>query len=794
MSETLLVVESPSKAKTISKYLGKGFVVKASMGHIRDLPDNKIAVNVEKNFEPSFTILPSKKKTVIELFSEAKKAKSILLAADPDREGEAICYHLSEILKESEKPIKRVLFYEITSKSVKEAISNPTQIDPHKVEAQLARRIVDRLVGYHISPLLWEKVKPRLSAGRVQTVALRMLSEREAEIEAFVPQEYWIIGAVVQGKEKVPFECKLSHFKGKKAEVKNKEQNDEIIESIKSKSWKVHALVQKEVKKSPSPPYTTSKLQQDASRFLKFPVKKTMSIAQRLYEGVDLAKGEAAGLITYMRTDSTRISPQAIQSARNFVLKTFGKEFLPEKERIYAPKESAQDAHEAIRPTDVSRTPESVKEFLKEDEFALYKLIWRRFVASQMENAVYFNTKAQIECGDAMFLAQGSICTFKGFRTVFETTEEGEDKSLPPLKKGEPLELLELKSDQKWTEPPSRYSEATLVKALEENGIGRPSTYATIISTVQERDYARKENGYLIPTSLGRMVSDILVKHFPKLFDINYTAKLEEELDKIEKGDEGRLFLLKRFWKLFSTTLEEAKSEMTNIRTEGMPTEKKCPKCESQMVIKIGSFGPFLACSNYPKCKTTMPLPNEIKSVNASKEELICEICGSKMVVKNGKYGPFLACEHYPKCKGKKNLVATKNGELVIKKEELLEEKCPQCGKNLVMRKGKYGPFVSCSNYPTCKYIKKKESKHQSDNLPPCPECGNPLRVLFTKKKKPFYGCSNYPKCKFLSWNEPIDEECPQCGNKYLVKKFKGKKPFKSCPKEGCGYIEEITE
>lgn len=793
MSETLLVVESPSKARTISKYLGKGFVVKASMGHIRDLPHNKIAVDVEKDFQPSFVILSTKKKTVSELKSEAAKTKKILLAADPDREGEAICYHLAEIFKDSEKPIKRVLFYEITSKSVKEAIENPIEIDPCKVEAQIARRIVDRLVGYYISPLLWEKVKPRLSAGRVQTVALRMLSEREAEIEAFVPQEYWVIGALVQGDEKKPFECKLSHFKGKKAEVKNKEQNDEIVESLKGKEWRVNSLIQKEVKKSPPPPYTTSKLQQEASRLLKFPVKKTMSVAQRLYEGVDLAKGETTGLITYMRTDSTRTSPQAIQSARKFILETYGKEYLPEKEKIYSPKESAQDAHEAIRPTDVNRTPESIREYLKDDEFSLYKLIWKRFVASQMEDAIFHNTKAQIECGNAMFLAQGSICTFKGFRTVYETSDESEDKSLPPLKKGEKLELIELKSEQKWTEPPSRYSEATLVKALEENGIGRPSTYASIITTVQEREYARKENGYLIPTALGRMVAEILVKHFPKIFDINYTASLEEELDRIEKGDEDRLKLLKRFWKLFAKTLEEAKAEMANIRKEGKPTDEKCPKCKSPMIIKMGPFGPFLACSNYPKCKKTMPLPGEVKSVNAPEEEMVCEICGSKMVVKNGRYGPFLACEHYPKCKGKKTLVSTKSGELLIKKEELLEEKCPQCGGNLVNRRGKFGPFVSCSNYPECKYIKKKEGAAPNKELPPCPECGSALRVLFTKKKKPFYGCSNYPKCKFLSWSEPIGEKCPQCGNKYMIKKYKDKKAFKACPKDGCGYLEEIT-
>ncbi len=791
MANTFLVVESPAKAKTISKYLGKGFTIKASMGHIRDLPKEKIAVDVENDFSPHFVILPLKKRTVDELKESAEKSEKILLAADPDREGEAICYHLNEIFKDADKPTKRVLFYEITEKSVKEAVNNPVDIDPHKVEAQLARRIIDRLVGYYISPLLWEKVKNRLSAGRVQSVALRMLVDRESERDAFVKEEFWVIGAVLSGKDDKPFESKLTHFKGKKAEIKNKEENDEILESLKGKPFKVASLVQKEVKKSPLPPYITSKLQQDAARMLKFPVKKTMSVAQRLYEGVDLAKGQTTGLITYMRTDSTRISPEAITHCRKFILDEYGKEFLPEKERIYAPKGKAQDAHEAIRPTDVFRTPESIKQYLKDDEYALYKLIYRRFVASQMKDALFLSTKAQIECDSAIFLAQGSICTFKGYKVAFDSLED-EDKSLPDIKKGEVLNLIELKSEQKWTEPPPRYSEATLVRALEENGIGRPSTYATIISTVQAREYVNKEGGYLVPTSLGKIVSEILVKHFPKLFDIDYTAKLEEELDKIEKGEEKRIVLLKKFWKMFSKTLSEAKEEMANIKRDGIETDIKCPKCGKSMVKKMGSFGMFLGCSDYPKCKTTMPLKEEEKVLNVPEEDLICTICNSKMVVKSGKYGQFLACEHYPKCKGKKTLAVNKEGELVLKKDELLDEKCPQCGANLVSKMGRYGKFIACSNYPECKYIKKREVK--SKDLPPCPLCSKPLRMLFTKKKKPFYGCTNYPKCKFISWDEPIGEKCPQCGNNYLVKKIKGKKVFKVCVKEGCGYTEEINK
>lgn len=789
MGSTFLVVESPAKAKTISKYLGKGYIVKASMGHIRDLPKEKIAVDVDKNFEPQFVILPQKKKTVQELIETASKSDKIILAADPDREGEAICYHLNEILKKTEKKIERVLFYEITAKAVKEAIQNGGSIDPQKVEAQLTRRIIDRLVGYYISPLLWEKLKNGLSAGRVQSVALRMLVEREIERENFIKEEYWIISAKLQGKEGNPFECKLTHFRGKKAEIKNEEENNEIRANIKDKEFKVLSVIEKKVKRSPQPPYITSKLQQDASRLLKFPVKKTMNVAQKLYEGIDLEKGQTAGLITYMRTDSTRISESAIEQAREFILKEFGQDYLPKKGRIYTQKTKVQDAHEAIRPTDVSRTPESIKRYLTSDEYALYRLIWRRFIASQMEDAEFLNTKVQIECGDAIFAAQGSVCTFKGYKCVFDSLEE-EDNLIPLLKEGEVLNCLEIKSEQKWTEPPPRYSEATLVKALEENGIGRPSTYATIISTVQERDYVIKENGYLVPTSLGRMVSEILVKHFPKLFDIDYTAKLEEELDKIEKGEEKRIVLLKKFWKLFSETLENAREKMANIKREGMKSDELCPKCGKEMVIKMGSFGLFLGCSDYPKCKTTMPLKEEEKVLNVPEEEMVCEICKSKMVLKNGRFGPFLACEHYPRCKGRKPLIQSKSGELVLKKDEILDEKCPECGSNLVKKSGRYGKFIACSNYPKCKYIKK--TIDEKKDLPNCPLCKSPLRRLFTKKKKAFYGCTNYPKCKFLSWDEPILEKCPQCGNEYLVKKIISKKSFKVCKKDGCGYTEEI--
>lgn len=704
MANTFIVVESPAKARTISKYLQNGFVVKASMGHIRDLPENKIAVNVKKNFEPSFVILSDKKKIVKELLETAKKADKILLAADPDREGEAICYHLNEIFKETEKEVKRVLFFEVTEKAIKEAIKNPVSIDFLKVEAQFARRIIDRLVGYYISPLLWQKVKKGLSAGRVQTVALRMLCEREEEIENFISEEYYIIKAILQNNQNNEIEVKLSQFKGKKVEIKSRELCDEILENLKNKKWIVKKVTQKEAKKSPQPPFTTSKLQQEAARLYKFPVKKTMMIAQKLYEGVDLQSGERTGLITYMRTDSTRISPEALKMARDYISANFDKEYLPKKERVYSPKEGAQDAHEAIRPTAIFRTPESVRPFLKEEEYLLYKLIWKRFLASQMTDAIYLKTKVEVECGDALFQASGSICKFKGYRILYDVSdEESEESTIPELKENEELKLIELKSEQKWTEPPSRYTEATLVKALEENGIGRPSTYATIISTVQNREYAKKEGGYLVPTKLGREVLKILIKNFPTIFEINYTANLEAELDKIEKGEAKRLELLNKFWELFYKTYEQAKQNIKDV-IKGIPTSEKCEKCGSVMVIKKkrNENELFLACSGYPNCENTKPLDKKEIQVDIDENDKKCPKCGNEMRLIIGQYGPFLACKNYPECKGTKSLIRNKSGKYVVKKEMILQEKCKICGSNLILKNGKYGPYTICSNSSKC--------------------------------------------------------------------------------------------
>ncbi|OYW04284.1 MAG: DNA topoisomerase I, partial [Acidobacteria bacterium 37-65-4] len=478
MPNTLVIVESPAKAKAIQKYLGKGFVVKACMGHFRDLPDSKLGVDLEHGLQPTFVIQPKKKALVAELKSACKLAGDVLLAADPDREGEAICYHLNEVLKDQEKPVGRVLFHEITPSAIREAISHPIAIDERKVNAQIARRVIDRLVGFKVSKILWDKLKPGLSAGRVQTVALRMICEREEAIRDFVTEEYWTLTARLDGEAHLPFEAKLTQWQGKKAEVRSAAESEAVLAGLEGRPWSVSKVEKKKQKRSPLPPFITSKLQQEAARLLHFPVKKTMSIAQRLYEGVDLADGETVGLITYMRTDSTRVSPQAVEAARAFIPQAFGSDYLAPKPRLYAPAKAAQDAHEAIRPTDVTRTPDSVKGFLSRDEHALYRLIWRRFVASQMADAVFDATKVQVACGEGTFSAAGSVCVFQGFLAAYEVEENGEKGALPPLREGEPLRLLELTPEQKFTEPPARYTEASLVKALEENGIGRPSTYA----------------------------------------------------------------------------------------------------------------------------------------------------------------------------------------------------------------------------------------------------------------------------------------------------------------------------
>src|SRR5215471_17517116 len=624
--KSLVIVESPAKANTINKYLGKDFVVKASLGHVKDLPKSKLGVDLENDFEPVYDVIPGKEKVVKDLRAAAKSAGRILLAADPDREGEAICQHLKEILDGSKAEVYRVLFNEITPKAIRAAVENPGRINKHIVDAQQARRILDRLVGYQVSPLLWDKVRRGISAGRVQTVALRLIVEREREIHAFVPEEYWSIIAKLEGQEPPPFDARLAKFKGKTAEVKTQAEADHVLNIVKNSDFLVESVVTKEKKRNPVPPFTTSKLQQDAARRLRFTVKKTMMLAQRLYEGIELGEEGRIGLITYMRTDSTRISDEAMQMVRSYVSDVYGGPYLPEKPVIYKSKKDAQDAHEAIRPTFVGRRPDDLKPFLSEDELKLYRLIWTRFIASQMNPAIYDQTTAEISVKDYLFRASGRVMKFDGFLKVYEESSEEDGKplepddeqdiTLPPLRQGEKLRLIEMMPRQHFTEPPPRYTEASLVKALEEKGIGRPSTYATILTTIQDREYVTKDQNKFKPTELGAVVTEMLVKHFEDIFDVQYTARMEEELDEVEDGKMTWVEALDEFYKKFEKDLKQASKNMENLKKQEIPTDEVCEKCGSPMVIKWGQFGRFMACSAYPDCKNT----KEITTDEAAKE------------------------------------------------------------------------------------------------------------------------------------------------------------------------------
>src|SRR5437762_1125776 len=717
--KSLVIVESPAKANTINKYLGADYVVKASLGHVKDLPKSKLGVDIENNFEPVYDIIPGKEKVVKELQTAAKSAQRIFLAADPDREGEAICQHLKEILDSNKGEVFRVLFNEITPKAIRAAIENPGRINQHIVDAQQARRILDRLVGYQVSPLLWDKVRRGISAGRVQTVALRMIVERENEIKAFVPQEYWSIIAKLEAHEPPQFEARLAKIKGKTAEVKNQAEADHVLEGVKNSEFLVESVVTKEKKRHPVPPFTTSKLQQDASRRLRFTVKKTMMLAQRLYEGIELGEEGRIGLITYMRSDSTRVSNDALEMVRSYISDVYGGPYLPEKPVIYKTKKDAQDAHEAIRPTFVGRTPDDLKPFLSEDELKLYRLIWTRFLASQMNPAVYDQTTVEISAKDYLFRENGRVLKFDGFLKVYEessdddisakpTGDEEDDISLPPLTIGEKLHLLEITPRQHFTEPPPRYTEASLVKALEEKGIGRPSTYATILSTIQDREYVTRDQSKFRPTELGTVVTDMLVKHFEDIFDVQYTARMEEELDDVEDGKMTWVEALDEFYKKFAKDLKKASKNMENLKAQEIPTDEICEKCGSPIVKKWGQFGSFLACSAYPECKNTKELPREetsggAESGGAEAEPEPCENCGKPMALKRGRFGQFLACTGYPECKTTRRITA--GGVGVPKKPDvMLDEVCPQCGKsNLAVKDGRFGPCTACSGYPTCK-------------------------------------------------------------------------------------------
>ena len=797
--KSLVIVESPAKANTINKYLGKDYVVKASLGHVKDLPKSKLGVDIEHDFEPVYDVIPGKEKVIKDLRAAAKSADRILLAADPDREGEAICQHLKEILDGSKAEVFRVLFNEITPKAIRAAVDNPGRINQHIVDAQQARRILDRLVGYQISPLLWDKVRRGISAGRVQTVALRLIVEREREIQAFKPEEYWSIIAKLEGHEPPQFDARLAKVKGKTAEVKTQAEADHVLDVVKNSDFLVESVVTKEKKRNPVPPFTTSKLQQDAARRLRFTVKKTMMLAQRLYEGIELGGEEGRiGLITYMRSDSTRVSDDAMQMVRSYVSDVYGGPYLPEKPVIYKSKKDAQDAHEAIRPTFVGRRPDDVKPYLSEDELKLYRLIWTRFVASQMNPAVYDQTTVEISAKDHLFRASGRVMKFDGFLAVYEESrdedvkpadlDEEQDITLPPLKQGEKVRLIDITPRQHFTEPPPRYTEASLVKMLEEKGIGRPSTYATILSTIQDREYVTKDQGKFRPTELGSVVTEMLVKHFEDIFDVEYTARMEEELDEVEDGKMTWVKALEEFYKKFQKDLSQASKNMENLKKQEIPTDEVCEKCGSPMVIKWGQFGRFMACSGYPECKNTKEITTDEAAKegenSADSEPEACENCGKPMALKRGRFGQFLACTGYPECKTTRKIVA---GSKTPKKPDVaLDETCPQCGQaKLMLREGRFGEFISCGNYPKCKYIKPK-----TVGVPcPKPGCGGELIERRSKRGKVFYGCLKYPDCDFVVWNKPVPEPCPQCGAPFLLEKSTKREGLvRYCNEEACDY------
>lgn len=712
MGKSLVIVESPAKAKTINKFLGKDFIVIASVGHLKDLPKSKLGIDIENGFEPFYETIKGKANTLKELKKAGKSADRIFLAPDPDREGEAIAWHIADEIDKGRKKTFRVLFNEITEKAVTDAIAHPTVLDQHKFEAQQARRVLDRLVGYQVSPILWDKVRRGLSAGRVQSVAVRLICDREREIQAFVPKEYWSVTAEFAATAgNGGFNAKLAKKGGKKLEINNEQESKAILAELEGASYRVDEVEKKETKRNPAAPFTTSKLQQEASRKLGYTAKKTMMLAQQLYEGVDIGEDNPVGLISYMRTDSTRISNEATLAAREFISTKFGAEYLPAKPNIYKSKKKAQDAHEAIRPTYFQYTPESVAKHLSKDQLRLYQLIWNRFIACQMNPAIIDQTRVQIGAKGYTFNASGSSIKFPGFMAVYiegQDVEEEKEEMIPPsLAKGDPLDLIALLPEQHFTQPPPRFTEATLVKELEENGIGRPSTYAAIISTIQDREYVIKDKTQLKPTELGFMVTDLLVVSFPEILDVEFTAHMEEELDSIEEGQLDWRKAMEEFYGPFSESLEKARKDMKNVKAEEVPTDIVCEKCSRHMVIKWGRKGKFLACSGYPECKNTKD---------------------------------FMTDEH-----GKV--------VVVVKVPETTDTPCPKCSKPMTVKSGRFGKFLACSDYPDC-----KSTLPFSTGIP-CPnDDGGMLVERRTKKGRTFFSCSKYPKCEYATWELPKAE------------------------------------
>jgi DNA topoisomerase I len=899
MARSLVIVESPAKAKTINKYLGRNFTVKASIGHVMDLPKKDIGIrlpgedpsgrkkrkpkkgsrkseivytkkpillNDDKIFEPTLQIISGKGKVINDLRKAASTADAVYLAGDPDREGEAISAHLAMVLakperyveadapgrakdkaKEAEKEkeqeaaaakngkngvkpkkkykskwesepldttipatdpkkIFRVTFNEITPKAIRAAFDKPRQVDENLVDAQQARRVLDRIVGYKVSPLLWDKVRRGLSAGRVQTVALRLIVERELEIRAFVPVEYWSIHAMLDAGQPPLFEAKLAKFKGEDIAVNNKEAADAVVAAVQKAKWQVANVTQREKKRNAPPPFTTSKLQQAAYNRLRYTAKRTMALAQRLYEGVELGEEGSVALITYMRTDSVNVSSDALQQVRELIPERFGSNYLPEKPNYYKSKKDAQEAHEAVRPTDAARAPEDVRKYLDDDLFKLYQLIWQRFVASQMLPAIFDQTTIDIRAGDYTFRASGSVQKFDGYLRVYqlpvaaadreddEKSDEGEGNALPQVTEGQILRLDEIRPDQHFTEPPPRYTEATLVKDLEEKGIGRPSTYASIISTIVEREYVRKDQGRFTPTMLGERVSILLVKSFDDVFDVTFTARLEEELDEIEEGKLPWRDAVREFWEKFIVDLDRAGDEMISYKA-GIPTGKKCEKCgEGELLERISSFGFFLGCSRYPDCDFIQDMAPELASEPGDENKVeYCDNCGKEMAIKRGRFGVFLACTGYPDCKTTRRLV--EGTRIARQPDELLEEKCTLCEQQLVKKHGRFGEFIGCSGYPKCKYTRPITMGIK------CPKCHEGEFVKRGSAGKGgrgrpriFYGCSRYPDCDFTTPFMPIPEPCPKCGAPFIVEKKSKIGTVHTCLTEGCDWEKLAPE
>ncbi|MCW8799538.1 MAG: type I DNA topoisomerase [Desulfobacter sp.] len=755
MAKPLIIVESPTKIKTLKKYIGKDYNVAASAGHIRDLPVKNLGIDVDDNFKANYVNIKDKSKIISNLKKTAGDTDEIFLAPDPDREGEAIAFHIMEILKKKDRKFHRVLIHELTKKGIADALSHPTQPDVDKYDAQQARRKLDRLVGYQISPLLWQKVQRGLSAGRVQSVAVKIICDREREIRAFEPEEYWTITADLEAGNPPVFNAALTKISGKKAKVTNGDQAHAIVADLEKAIFIVSEIKNKTIKRNPLPPFITSKLQQDAINRLRFSAKKTMVVAQQLYEGIEIGSGGPEGLITYMRTDSTRIAPEAAQEALDLIRQSFGDEYALDAPRFFKNKNKAQDAHEAIRPTSVHNTPEKIKSFLSPDQFKLYDLIWKRFVASQMAQALIDQKSILIEATEKyLFSVSGSTTRFDGFMRLYATQEKNKEKAIQSLPAVEPKEQLttrKINHDQHFTKPPPRFSEASLVKELEKNGIGRPSTYASIIAVIQDKGYVDLIKRYFTPSELGFIVNDLLVSAFPNLLDISFTAQMETNLDDVEQGKLNEVDLLKAFYSDFKTTLDNATDNMVSVKGVGIETDIKCPLCGKPVNIKIGKNGHFLACTGYPECSFTS---------NYTRDE-----------------------------KGNIEIVEK------IQDSEPVND-CPKCGKPMVMKDGRFGLFIACTGYPECKHTESVAQENSSkDTGVPCPEkgCDGTIVEKHSKRGKIFYGCSKYPDCTFATWDKPVNESCPDCGSPYLLEKeTKRDGKIHKCPDRSCGFKKSV--